>query len=233
MAFVSIFNLMVDPYGLFRVVSLDGFNRIKSQAGQRAEMFKRHSLESVRPNALILGNSRAEIGFDPQSAAWPEMVRPVFNLALPGTGAFSALDEFTRAMEFATPKVIVVGLDFLDFRVDPGMRDDPPPVEPHQLRWLRERLSALLTVSALADSLATIKAQHESYPAGLRDDGFNPMRDYAGIARRDGYYTMFRQRNQENAKSYANGSKTIYLPNGQPAAGIPCSRKVHQHRGQK
>ena len=56
---VALFNWLVDPYGIFRVISLDGFNRIKSQAGQRAEMYKRTGAERVRPHALILGNSRA------------------------------------------------------------------------------------------------------------------------------------------------------------------------------
>lgn len=214
---VSIFNLLVDPYGMFRVISIDGFNRIKSQAGQRAELFKRDGAERMRPNALILGNSRAEIGFDPQSPVWPETMRPIFNLALPGKGVESALDEFTHVLEYKTPKLIVVGIDFLDFRVDPATPDDSVPVRHDRLQWLRERVFALLTLSALADSLATIKAQHEPYPTSLRDDGFNPMRDYVGIARKEGYNAMFLQRDQENAKAYARGSKSIYLSDGRPA----------------
>lgn len=214
---VAIFNALVDPYGVFRLINRDGFNRIKSQAGQRAEMFKRHGAERMRPNALILGNSRAEIGFDPQSPAWPETTRPIFNLALPGKGVYSALDEFTRVLSHTTPKLVVVGLDFLDFRVDPTAQDDQVSERADRLGWLRERVFALFTINALADSLATLKAQYESYPTSLRDDGFNPMRDYVGIARREGYYTMFRQRDQENGKAYARGSKSIYLPDGRPS----------------
>jgi hypothetical protein len=108
----ALFNLLVDPYGLFRVISLEGFNRIKSQAGQRAETFKRHGAERMRPNALILGNSRAEVGFDPQSPAWPVAVRPVFNLALPGAGVDSALDDSPMCRE-VRHRSILVGLDFL------------------------------------------------------------------------------------------------------------------------
>ena len=66
LAVVAMFNLLVDPYGLFPWSGSIGFQcRIKSQAGQRAEMYKRHTVERMRPNALVLGNSRAEIGFDP------------------------------------------------------------------------------------------------------------------------------------------------------------------------
>ena len=223
---VATFNLLVDPYGLFRVVNFDGFNRIKSQAGQRAEMYKRTGAERMRPKTLILGNSRAEIGFDPQGFDWPVSMRPVFNLALPGSGVDSALEEFTHVLEYTTPKVIIVGLDFLDFRVDPGTLDDPLPAPIDRLRWWRERFSALLTINALADSLATLKAQHDPYPTSLSDVGFNPMRDYVGIARKEGYYAMFRQRDQENAKSYARGSKTIYLADGRPASEFRAVEKI-------
>jgi hypothetical protein len=229
---VAVFNLLVDPYGLFHVVNRDGFNRIKSQAGQRAEMFKRHGVERMRPNALVLGNSRAEIGFDPQSSAWPSSLRPVFNLALPGTSVDSALDEFSHVLEFATPKFVIVGLDFLDFRVDPSVADDPPPARNGRWHWFRERLSALLTINALADSLATLKAQRDPYSTGLSEAGFNPMRDYVGIARREGYHAMFRQRDWETAKSYARGSKTIYLPDGRPAPEFLAVERIIATAGQ-
>jgi hypothetical protein len=217
LALVATINLLVDPYGLFRVVRIDGFNAIKSQAGQRAVVFKRQGAERMRPNTLVLGNSRAEIGFDPQSPAWPASMQPVFNLALPGAGVDAALNEFTRVLEYTTPKVAVVGLDFLDFRVDPAAQADSTPPNADPMLWLRERLSALVTVGALADSLATLKAQHDPYATSLTDAGFNPMRDYVAIARREGYYTMFRQRNQENAGSYVRGPRGIYLADGRPA----------------
>ena len=214
---VATFDLSVDPYGLFNIVDRDGFNRIKSQAGQRAEVYKRNGAERMRPNALILGNSRAEIGFDPASPAWPVARRPVFNLALPGGGVDSALDELRHALTFTTPKLVVVGLDFLDFRVDATASGEHRPAPTDPLRWWRERLSALFSLNALADSLATLRAQQDPYATGLDAAGFNPMRDYAGIARREGYHAMFRQRDRENAKSYARGAKNIYFADGRPA----------------
>jgi len=218
LAAVALINLVVDPYGIFRIVDLDGFNRIKSQAGQRAEIFKRRGLERMRPNAVILGNSRAEIGFDPDSPAWPDSARPVFNLALPGTGADAALDQLTRALSIASPRLILVALDFLDFRSDAVTHDEAKSTHNEPMQWLRERASALLTLSALADSMATVIAQRRPYPASLTDSGFNPMRDYVGIARSEGYYAMFRQRDEENAKTYVRGPKTIYRLDGRPSA---------------
>ncbi len=75
-------------------------------------------------------------------------------------------------------------------------------------------------MNALADSLATIKAQHEPYPTSLTEAGFNPKRDYVGIARREGYYALFRQRDQENALGYLRGPKSILQAGRRAGAGF-------------
>jgi hypothetical protein len=222
LAAVAAINLVVDPYGLFRIVDVAGFNRIKSQAGERAAMFKRASIIRMRPTTLILGNSRAEIGFDPESPAWPPTARPVFNLALPGAAIGAVAGEFAEALRIASPKLVVVGLDFVDFRVDPASdeRFDPRQADVDPLREWRARAGALLTLNALADSLATIKAQHEPYATSLTTAGFNPKRDYIGVARRDGYFAMFRQRDQENALAYLRGPKAVLQADGRAAPGF-------------
>ena len=117
----------------------------------------------------------------------------------------------------ASPRLVVVGLDFLDFRVDPSSDESftPTPANADPIRELRERAASLLTLNALADSLATIKAQHEPYATSLTDAGFNPKRDYIGVARREGYFAMFRQRDQENALAYVRGPKSVFQAGGQ------------------
>ncbi len=212
-------NFVVDPYGLFCVVDVPGLNRIKSQAGERAALFKRTGVERMRPAGLVLGNSRAEIGFDPESPAWPESARPVFNLALPGAGIAAVADELAEALRSASPRLVVVGLDFLDFRVDPSSDESftAQPANGDSTRGLRDRAAALLTLNALADSLATIRAQHEPYAASLTDAGFNPKRDYIGVSRREGYFAMFRQRDQENARAYVRGPKSVFQTGKRPA----------------
>jgi len=215
-------NIIIDPYGLFRVVDVPGVNRLKSQASERGSLFKQVSLERMHPRALILGNSRAEIGFDPESPAWPPWARPVFNLALPGAGISAVTGDFAKALRGTTPKLVVVGLDFLDFRVDPSSGDTfrPPAPGADPLVDLRGHLSALLTMSALADSLATVRAQHEPYPTSLTEAGFNPKLDYVAVARREGYYALFQQRDQENALAYMRGPKNIFQAGRRPGPGF-------------
>jgi len=212
LANVAAVNLVVDPYGLFRVVDAPGINRLKSQASERGALFKQAGVARMQPRALILGNSRAEIGFDPESPAWPEWARPAFNLALPGAGIAGVAGDFGRALHATRPRLVVVGLDFVDFRVDPSAADgftlDGTAADPW--RDFRDRCSALLTMSSFADSLATVRAQHAPYPTGLTDAGFNPKRDYLGIAQREGYFALFQQRDQENALNYWRGPKLVF-----------------------
>jgi hypothetical protein len=61
-------------------------------------------------------------------------------------------------------------------------------------------LQSVITLSALGDSLLTLRAQRDPHAATLRDDGFNPLRDYEGMAAREGYAPLFRQRAAENAR---------------------------------
>ena len=225
---VAAVNLVVDPYGVFRIVEVDGLNRVKSQASERTELFKHTAVERMQPSGLVLGNSRAEIGFDPESPAWPVWARPAFNLALPGAGISAIAGDFSKALHGANPRLVVVGLDFVDFRVDPSSDDNfqaPPPVA-DPLHEMHERATALLTMNALGDSLATIRAQHEPYPTGLTDAGFNPKRDYIGVARREGYFAMFRQRDQENALAYVRGPKSVYQAGGRPAPGFDAVENI-------
>ena len=220
---VAAINLVVDPYGLFHVVDIPGFNRIKSQAGERATLFKRAGVARMRPASLILGNSRAEIGFDPESPAWPEQARPVFNLALPGAGIGAVAGEFERSTaRRLRQSSLSSDWTFWIFAstLRPMSTSSSPSANADPSRDLRERAGALLTLNALADSLATLKAQHDPYATRLTDAGFNPKRDYIAVARREGYFAMFRQRDQENARAYQRGPKSVVQAGGRPAPGF-------------
>ena len=217
LAGVAVANIVVDPYSIYRFVQVRGFNEFKPRAQQQGRLMKVHGLIFERPRALILGNSRAEMGFDPQHRAWPQDTQPVFNAALPGTGLTSALDFVRREVERQTPRTILLGLDFKDFLFDarkasvsqvaPAQQTSPLQ---HFATTAKEFSATVLSLDALIDSALTITAQRDPYPADLRADGFNPLRNYIGIAKNDGYYAMFRQRNLENAKAYGRGAKDLF-----------------------
>ena len=215
----ALFNAVIDPYGLYRLIDLPRLNTFKARAGQRAKAFKLSVLHRVRPGALILGNSRAEVGFDPQHTVFTGPSSPAVNLGIPGSGINTTVALMHHALSVVQPKVAVIGLDFLDART--GGHPDEDQVERDHLRWAKatigepygvgEHVASLASLDAFLDSLWTVWANRQKYPAGLTDSGFNPMRNYLDIARKQGYHDLFLQRDMENARSYARGPKQIFI----------------------
>ena len=66
LAAVALFNMLVDPY---RMYSDTRAKRPYTQ--QQANVLKGYWLGRNTFNTLLLGNSRVEIGFDPEDPAWP------------------------------------------------------------------------------------------------------------------------------------------------------------------
>lgn len=117
---VAAINYTADPYGIFD-------SRIDSQPLTR-ELFqsnvrlaKAHIVSSFRPEAIILGSSRAEVGLSPGHPAW--QYDRVYNLGLPK----ASIREIARYLEHAIAagalEQAVVGLDFFQF--NPLL--EPPP----------------------------------------------------------------------------------------------------------
>jgi hypothetical protein len=214
-------NLVVDPYGIYRLANMDGINGFKSRAAQRGSLFKVKVLEHFRPAAIILGNSRAEVGFDPAHGAFARAGGPAVNLALPGSGIGTSVQFLKRAIAMHPPRIAVVGLDFLDARTsgDPQRaqieyrelsRQSTASV-PEWWRGAAEHVDALASVDALYDSLITLRDNRRQDSPGLTALGFNPMRDYAALARNQGYYQLFLQRDLENARAYLRGPRQVFV----------------------
>lgn len=241
-------NLVVDPYGLFRLLDAPGFNTLKPNAGAHGATVKAYQVLRVRPRGLILGNSRAEVGLDPEHPAWPIGVRPVFNLALPGTGTATTLRYLQHALadsggvEQGKPTVVVWGIDFMDFLVDAGepVRSRPRgreggrllvnPDGSHNpgriLQQVRDYGEASLTLGAFFDSVQTVRSQGNPYSADLTPLGFNPMRDYLRITGDEGYWAVFRQRDMENIKAYLQRPKDIFDARGRSSPALDDLRQV-------
>ena len=69
LALGAVVNLAVDPYGIFGAREIEGFNALKPGIGSRARLTKTVRVASEPWEALIVGTSRAEIGFDPGHAS--------------------------------------------------------------------------------------------------------------------------------------------------------------------
>ena len=214
-------NYWVDPYGLYRPYSEGGW---KPNGAAQGELVKPYLALKHSPHTLILGNSRAEVGFDPADVAWPESAQPIYNLALPGTGTRVARRLFEHVLAAHPPKTIVLGVDFMDFLVSPDVSNKWEPEIIHRLlitpdgqinnkRWLQMMLDGAITLASLnavLHSIDTVRMHGRTEVAHLTATGFNPMHDYSRIARNEGYFNLFRQRDIENMRVYQKRPKNLF-----------------------
>jgi len=210
---VIVCNLIIDPYGYVGAPRIPGLNALKPGPGSQLVPVKKAALSRAAPDALILGNSRAEVGFDPEHPAWAKRGLEAYNAAIRGAGLEVAVRMLETARQTQEPEVVIVGLDVLDFLTAPDAAVRPYPSAPAESvvdrfqRWF----GAVATFGALRDSVRTIIAQHERYPEIITDRGLNPLREYEGIARVEGYHAMFAQRAQENARAYVRKPSGIFV----------------------
>lgn len=215
----ALLNFTVDPYRVFRGGVGDSGEPAKPRAGQQRALLKIYNITRTQPATLVLGNSRAEVGFDPRSPFWPEPMRPVFNAAVPGTSVATALKYLQHALAVGEVRHVLIGVDFPDFLTSPhgalpgsDWRAQPLSLTTWQKR-VGDAVPALLTVDASLDSLATLARAGDPLPEDLTALGFNPMREYVGYARREGYGALFLQRDLENSRNYAARPKALFLAN--------------------
>ncbi len=211
---VAAFSFWANPYRLFSPTFESAWNRIKPRPESNIASVKLLNADAAAPRALILGNSRAEIGFDPEHPGWGALRGRVYNLAIPGAGIETVRDQFRALLERVDVDTVVFAVDFQDFVLNAGrVSGESGSLDIDALRR-KEQASALLTLAGARDSVRTIQASTAEFPASLRHDGFNPLLDYVPIARRDGYDVMFRQRLNETAANYVRGRKGL-LPSGE------------------
>lgn len=206
---VCAFVAVVDPYGLYGVVRRDNFNAVKPGLTRYQSQIKHEHALRLRPQFIILGNSRAEIGFDPRADAFSGQGGAGYNLAIPGTGLATSARQFAQLVQAGVkPRTVIVGMEFIDF-LNPAAAPPAPPVTaaaPPAHGRAYWRFDALFSLASLRDAAHTLRIQHDAEAATLSADGFNPLLEYGAHVRQDGYGKLFTQRARENAASFQRKS---------------------------
>lgn len=204
--------VMVDPYRLYGLLDVHGFNHVKPRPERFQEQIKLTGARMLHANALIMGNSRAEIGFNPDYPFFSEHGLAAYNLAVPGT----KIQTPGRQLDYLygaghNPSIIILGLDFLDFLVDPSaatFASAPEKAKTHvdNLKW---QFDAAFSLSSVADAVTTLGIQRRADAKTISDKGFNPLLEYTKYARDEGYYSLFQQRAAEYAKSFSRMPRSL------------------------
>lgn len=107
---LAAFNYTIDPYGIYRAW---GPNDVYPAADTYERIHKTERIKRVKPDVLILGTSRANIGVNPRQAFFPGLT--------PYNGAVSAatIYEQRKMLEMAHKshplKKVIMALDFMVF----------------------------------------------------------------------------------------------------------------------
>lgn len=213
-------NGLVDPYGLVEWVRIEGFNDNKPAVANRSSLAKPYQVIRRRPDVLIVGNSRPEMGLNPRHRCFRPWGR-AYSLTFPGASFYLQARYLQHAMSARMPKLVLVAVDFLDFLVPAGSLNDPrrwPPAkspaedrlrvtarggENPKYSWamVRDFRNGLLSLTALGDSLLTVAAQDDPFVVTRTPEGFNPADGYyRKIIRNEGQWVLFEQKKQEVAE---------------------------------
>lgn len=218
--------IAIDPYGLYRIVDQPGLNQVKPQLKRYQKVIKTELALAAGADAFLIGNSRAEIGFNPEHPAFIANTQGGFNLALAGSRIVRAREQLaalrTRGVR---PARLVVGVEFLDFLVDPhatpgSFAPVPAPLPDSSVATLLWRLDTAFSIDSLADALLTLRLQHASDPESMTRRGFNRLYEYRKMAREEGYYSLFQQRATDYARRFAGRTPMVRRPDGQAAPDL-------------
>ncbi|MCW5729145.1 MAG: hypothetical protein KIT20_00190 [Alphaproteobacteria bacterium] len=222
--------LLVDPYRMLALIEIPDFNQRKPQAGLQIRLNKAYDARRAAPDAIILGNSRVEAGIDPEHPALIEAGLRPFNLGIPGAGMFEQLRYLQHAIHGQRLRLLIVGLDFVDFLARPDARSPfEQPVREFEGRLVVDRNGApnrtrgralagdfnvaFFSLNSVADSVLTVLGQ--GIEAGHRTPlGFNPLDEYHRLVRLEGHFSLFEQRDRENLQQRMAGPRTTRDPRG-------------------
>ncbi len=173
------FTRVVDPFWYFRDVEIDGFNAIKTKFRRFERNVKPAVVAAEKPEAVILGSSFAEIGFDPlHPALTRDGAAASYNFALAGAPwqmNFCAL-EYVLAV---TPvKRVVLGIHAQPL---PAFDCSESIADMRETSWT----ALLLSPSALGAAIETVVHQGRAERGSHTREGMYFYSRYdAGVDRR-------------------------------------------------
>jgi len=201
---------VVDPYHLYGFVDSPKLNHVKPLPEQYREQIKLAQATAVRPDLIMLGNSRVEVGLDPDSPQMSAHGRTAYNMGLSGTNLTTSERMYAQLRERAAPAAMaVIGVEFLDFLVNP--QETPAPAAasaPSPWQW---RFDTLFSIKSLTDALRTVRLQKAADPETMTARGQTPLRNYNQFARQEGYYAIFQQKAGDNAKSFVRKPHNLFV----------------------
>jgi hypothetical protein len=213
-------NYVVDPYGITGAPRTSGFNEHKVDINEHTRVLKKYQPLLASHNALVVGNSRVELGIAPAHACFRDDGMEIYNLGMPGAEVGTQLTYALNLVYRQPVETVFLSLDFTDFistSQQPRPDGSPPPERSqnafglsssgeHSAAYyrtvLRDYFKSLFSLDALVASIRTIALQ-SNVSADRDEAGFNPARDFEEAVRIEGPRALFDQKMASLAAKYS------------------------------
>jgi hypothetical protein len=221
LAAVVVLGMVADPYSVIGTPRIAGLNARKPAAADWPLVSKAYLVQRAHPTTLIVGNSTADVGFNPESAAWPPAARPVFNLAVDGVLPSTLRHYLLHALAASHPAHVVISVNFTESLVMPHrqlsaattakfdytarmlMRPDGTPNPDHTRAYIADIVFSTLSATAIFDSVSTLLEQNDQAATFETALGWNDGGKFRRWAREDGFYALFMNKDRDKAPQFA------------------------------
>ncbi len=215
---IVVLNGAIDPYAVIGSPRLAGFNQLKPAINARVRLSKQYQPFRQEIDTLIVGNSRVEMGLNPEHVCLQNSGYDTYNLGLPGASVGYQTAAALNVIYQQGVSRVFLGVDFTDFLIHGNNLDLPSRVgstvidnaryQPDgtlnpDYPWQRfqDYYRVLYSLDAFIDSLGTPLRQGP-YAPNRTERGFNPAHDYLGATLTEGARALFQQKEAELEEKY-------------------------------
>lgn len=193
---VGAINIVVNPFLMFEKNIITASFDKKPEAATRVRTFKKYQAENQGYKVLIVGNSRVEMGINPNSQFFANQY--VYNVGVPGLSVNAQIAYANNVMRTNSIATIFISVDFADF-----ISRQAPQNNPYEFisNDYEDYLSAILSLDALNASVLTVFNQSQN-AATITVQGFNPANDYIPILKNEGQTVVTQQKLSSLSKQF-------------------------------
>lgn len=177
LAATAAFNRVIDPFWYYRDIEIAGVNRVKPRFARFERHVKPALLVREQPQAIVVGSSFAEIGFDALDEALTDDGKlRGYNFAFAGAGWDLEQCALDYALRHTKLKRVVLGINA-----------GALPLADCSTAWQGMSVSSaelLLSTNTLNNAIQTVAEQRRARPSHTREGRYLYTRDVPGAAQR-------------------------------------------------
>jgi hypothetical protein len=233
------FNYLVDPFLIFNSARIDYFNQKKNDINDQIRITKVYHPAYEKWDVILIGNSRIEMGLDPDHVCFQQDQQKVYNLGIPGASVPQQLEYALNILYEQPVKKVFLSIDFVDFLVPVNKApngttfkiSDTPINKSHHYKFngesnplslrseFMDKYRSLFSLDALISSFKTVTLQSR-LTTDRTGKGFNPADDFKASIQAEGVPAIFEQKMQSLNKRFSNDWSLYYSDSSPSLASL-------------